>query len=134
MTNSMAKLIYCATPSRIANVTSDILKYVSDSGQAPLHPFCALPYEFFEGGKIGREKTIEFCLRLIDAADELWLFGVSKGTLIELNYAHDIGTPIQLLLPKYDPKWEEHASLLKNNDMPKEVDLLYKIVRLCNVD
>lgn len=79
-------LVYAACPSRLAHKTDAILEFVVHHGQAPLHPFQAFPYDLFEGGKPGRERTLEWCCRLIDVCDELWLFGISDGTLFEVNY------------------------------------------------
>jgi hypothetical protein len=66
----------------------------------------------FEGGKIGREKTMELCQRLIEAADEFWLFGVSEGTLQDLTYALKIKKPVKVFLD-FDPEWETHYKKLK---------------------
>jgi hypothetical protein len=79
-------LVYAACPSRMADQTQTILEFIASRGHAPLHPFQALPYAFFEGGLPGREKTLEWCCRLIDICDEFWLFGLSDGTLFELRY------------------------------------------------
>lgn len=79
-------LVYAACPSRLAHKSNAILKFVANHGHAPLHPFQAFPYDLFEGGKPGRERTLEWCCRLIDICDELWLFGISDGTLFEVNY------------------------------------------------
>ncbi len=62
----MSKLIYCATPSRLVHRIKDIMDFVTNQGYAPLHPFQAFPYERFEGNpKIGRSKSIEWCLDLL---------------------------------------------------------------------
>jgi hypothetical protein len=79
-------LVYTACPSRLADRTGEILTFVAGQGQAPLHPFQALPYKFFEGGLPGRERTLNWCCRLVDICDEFWLFGLSDGTKFELEY------------------------------------------------
>lgn len=86
---------------------------VALQNKGPLHPFNALPYEYFEGGKIDREKTMEVCCRLIDACDEFWMFGVSEGTLIEATYffekGYDETKPIKVLVDEFDQEWRDYA-------------------------
>ncbi len=105
------KLVYCATPSRISNTRKEIMDYVTSQGLGPFHPFQAFEYERFEGGPIGRERTMDFCRRAVDICDEFWLFGVSQGTLMELVYALSISKPIKLHL-NFDPDWENHYKTL----------------------
>ena len=81
------KLVYCATPSRISNKRKEIMDFVTKQGHGPLHPFQAFEYERFEGGPVGREKSMEFCRRAVKICDEYWLFGISHGTLEELVHA-----------------------------------------------
>lgn len=80
------RLIYCATPSRLSGKKKEIMDFVTEQGYGPFHPFQAFEYERFEGGAIGRKRTMEFCCRAIDICDEFWMFGISEGTLIELCY------------------------------------------------
>jgi hypothetical protein len=105
---NLSKLIYCATPSRLAVKTGDIMGFVAEQGHAPLHPFQALPYEMFEGNpKIGRSKSMEWCLKLMGICDEVWLFGISEGTLKEIAYAAKIHKPLRIELDKFDPEWRK---------------------------
>ncbi len=104
----MSKLIYCATPSRLVNKIDEIMDFVTNRGYAPLHPFQALPYDRFEGNsEIGRTKSMEWCLRLVDVSDEFWMFGVSIGTLDEVTHAIKIVKPVTLHFDGFDPKWEK---------------------------
>lgn len=104
----MNKLMYCATPSRLAHKTDEIMQLVREMGYVPLHPFKALPYEFFEGDpKVGREFTMKCCYRLIDTCDDFGMFGVSEGTLGEIIHARErIIMPIHIDL-RFDPNWQE---------------------------
>jgi hypothetical protein len=108
----MNKLVYCAQPGRLSNRKREVMNFVLEQGYAPLHPFQAFPYDLFEGGKIGREKTMELCQRLIEAADEFWLFGVSEGTLQDLTYALKIKKHVRVFLD-FDPEWEVYYKKLK---------------------
>ena len=104
----MTKLIYCATPSRLVNKINKIMDFVTNIGYAPLHPFQAFPYERFEGNeRIGRLKSMEWCLRLVDVSDEFYMFGVSNGTLEEITHAMKTMKPINLWLDGFDPEWKE---------------------------
>lgn len=89
-------MVYCATPSRISSKKEEISSFVSKKGYAPLHPFIAFPFEQFEGNPVvGRKKSMGYCLKAVQICDEFWMFGVSKGTLEELNYAKKLGKPIK---------------------------------------
>ena len=103
----MSKLIYCATPSRLIHMMADIMDYVTSNGDAPLHPFQAFPYERFEGNPhIGREKSMEWCLRLVEMSDEFCLFGVSIGTLEETVHAVKMEKQVSVCFDGFDPDWE----------------------------
>jgi len=95
----MSELIYCATPTRLVTKIEEIMDYVTERGLAPFHPFQAFPYQRFEGNpNIGREKAMEFCFRAVDMSDRIWIFGVSHGTLQEVNIALAKKKPIELHL------------------------------------
>ena len=114
-------LIYCATPARLGQKRVEIMDLVSQHGYGPFHPFQAFEYERFEGGPVGRQKTMEFCCRAIDICDEFWLFGISIGTLTELCYVLDRNStsinpkPIKLFQNKFDERWLEEYIKLKDN-------------------
>jgi hypothetical protein len=117
------KLIFCSTPSRLGAKQEEILDFVTAQGLAPLHPFQAFEFKRYEGGPIGREKTLEFCYRLIDACDEMWMFGISDGTLAELSHALKTRPQIIHLHLEFDPEWRTYYEQLK----PKYGDLLSEI-------
>jgi len=109
----MTKLIYCATPSRLKDKLNEIMDFVTDKGYGVFHPFQAFPYERFEGGPVGREKSMEFCFRAVSICDEFWMFGVSKGTLEELTYAIKYNIPVKLFLSEFDENWEKNYQEFK---------------------
>ena len=89
------------------------MDFVTNKGYAPLHPFQAFPYERFEGNpKIGRDKTINWCLKLVDISDEFWIFGISKGTMEEFSHAVKINKEIKLFLD-YDSEWRKFYEKLR---------------------
>ncbi len=102
-----ARLIYAACPSRLAGLTDEIFSFVADTGNACLHPFAAMPFQFFEGSPtVGRERTLDWCCRLINASDEFWIFGISAGTLLELEYAMGCKMRIRNVARRFDPQFE----------------------------
>ena len=107
-------LIYCATPARLSDKKKEIMDFVTKQRLGPFHPFQAFEYERFEGGPIGREKTMEFCCRAIDICDEFWLFGISEGTLSELCYALENNKSIRLFLDEFDKDWREEYEKIKD--------------------
>lgn len=109
----MSKLIYCATPARLNSKRKEIMDFVTSQGYGPFHPFQAFEYERFEGGVLGREKTLEFCKRAVEMCDEFWLFGVSNGTLQELTCAQRLKKPVKLFIDVFDLEWEHNYENLK---------------------
>tara|TARA_Y100000310_G_scaffold345160_1_gene462270 strand:- start:10016 stop:10315 length:300 start_codon:yes stop_codon:yes gene_type:complete len=98
---------------------------LQNKGHGPLHPFQAFEYERFEGGPVGREKSMEFCRRAVKICDEYWLFGISHGTLEELVHALKLKKPVKLFLDDWDPKWEryyEELGLKYGNPLAKISD------------
>ena len=121
--DAMSKLIYWATPARLQPKKKEIMDFVSEQGYGPFHQFQAFEYDRFEGGKIGREKTLEFCERAVAMCDEFWLFGISPGTLRELIYAQNCQKPIKVFIDNFDPEWKQNYKMLKaeyNN--PLDID------------
>lgn len=112
----MSRLIYCATPSRLSQHKEVIMDFVTNKGLAPFHPFQGFPFERYEGNqKVGREKSMEYCLRAVNMCDEFWMFGISNGTLQELVEAIRIGKPIQLHFQEWTPgdiEWKVHYDKL----------------------
>ena len=107
-------LIYCATPAKLAGKKKEIMDFVTRQRLGPFHPFQAFEYERFEGGPIGREKTMEFRCRAIDICDEFWLFGISEGTLTELRHAIERKKPTRLFLDEFDKNWRKEYKRLKS--------------------
>ena len=122
-------LVYAATPSRLTSYVDDIMQFVTDQGFACLHPFKALPYEYYEGGKVGRDKTLVHCCRLVEVCDEFWVFGISKGVLTELRHVFQFNknseNPMQvrLMLELYDLDWRDIALELRH-DFKDEFSLI----------
>src|SRR5260370_25460063 len=116
-TELRTQLVYGATPSRLAQRKEEIMQYVAANNKACLHPFNALPHEYFEGGGVDRETTLAMCCRLIDACDEFWVFGISEGTLVEATYffeqndLREIPKPFRVLVSEFDPDWQETCQI-----------------------
>lgn len=89
-------LVYCATNSNNSEKTIDIIEFVINKGNVPLHPFQAMPYNYYEGGKVGRKRTIEACKQVVKVCDEMWVFGKpSKGVKKEIIVAKEEKIPIK---------------------------------------
>jgi len=122
-------LVYLACPTRLgvlSDVRQNMLTFVADQGKAPIHPHAALPAGIYEG-QINREQTIEVCYRLVELCDELWVCGLSGGVLLEAAYFFNHGLherkPLQLHLGRFDPDWQQHATMLRH----KHSDTLTKL-------
>ncbi|MDP3685556.1 MAG: hypothetical protein Q8R32_01870, partial [bacterium] len=46
--------------------------------------------------------------RAIEAADEFWVFGLSKEVLVKLKHALRCGKPVYLLYLEFDDDWRLH--------------------------
>ena len=99
------KLIYCAIPSRMSEKFVQIMDYVESKHNAAFNPFLAFPKERFEFGRIGKKTTMEYCKRAIEICDEFWIFGLSEGTIEEMNHAIKIKKPVKIL-KEFDESWE----------------------------
>ena len=122
----MSKLIYCATPSRIVHKKNEIMRFVQEQGHAPFHPFQAFPFNFFENhGSIGREKSMEFCFRAVAMCDEFWIFGISHGTLQELQVAQKYNKPVRLFFHDFDEDWEQIFTSIKHEYPHQTINSLF---------
>lgn len=112
----MSKLIYCATPGRLAQYREIIMDFVTNKGFAPFHPFQSFPFERYEGNqRVGRTKSMEYCLRAVNMCDEFWMFGISQGTLQEVVEAIKTGKPIHLHFQDWTPgdiEWKKYYTEL----------------------
>ncbi len=99
------KIMYCAIPTRMRDKAEEIRSIVRKMGYAPVIPFDVGPYEDFEGGTVGRERTLDFMMHVQRFCDTCGLFGISEGTLGEINYAQKTGQEIKMF-PSYDPEWD----------------------------
>ena len=106
------KLIYCAIPSRMSKKSSQIMNYIESKNNAAFNPFFAFPSDRFELGMAGREVTIDYCKRAIEMCDELWIFGLSKGTIEEMNHAIRIKKPVKAI-KEFDEDWESEKDNFK---------------------
>lgn len=111
----MSELVYLSQPSRLGGAGSEeyrhhVIEEVTSTGLHVVHPFEALPYERFEGNPdVGRELSIHYCCRLIDACDGgIALTGISSGTLTETEYLFT-HFPLRSLhiFTELDPSWEQ---------------------------
>lgn len=107
------KLIYCAIPSRISKKSAQIMDYVESKNNAAFNPFSAFPLDRFEFGKIGRKTTIDYCKRVIEICDELWIFGLSEGTIEEMDHAIKTGKTVNVI-KEFDDDWECEKSKFKD--------------------
>lgn len=112
----MHELVYISSPSRLIHKKDEMMQLVASHGKGGLHPFNALPYEYFEGGVVGRDTSMRYCCSLIDVCHEFWLFGISEGTLIETEYfmvknREDNVKPFIILVKEFDPEWQKYYDI-----------------------
>ena len=105
----MRKLVYCATPKKKIELLDKIMLFVIERGLAPLHPFLALPYKYFDDGYFQKEETMSYCLRLIQICDEVFVFGYSDGVEEEVNFAKKIGK--RVIYVNEMKEWKEFSDI-----------------------
>lgn len=111
------EIVYTSCPSRLIGRKDEIMDFVASRGKGGLHPFNALPYKYFEGGVLGRAKSLEICCRLIDICDEFDIYGISEGTLIELEYFLNqnhllrFSKPLGVYIKEFDEEWQRYYDL-----------------------
>lgn len=116
--NAKNKIMYCAIPTRMRDKAEEIRSAVRKMGYAPVIPFDVGPYEDFEGGAVGRERTLDFMMHVQRFCDACGLFGISEGTLGEIDYAQKSGQEIKMF-PSYDAEWDiVYDNLNKKHDDP----------------
>ncbi len=121
--------MYGATPSRMSGMTEEIMKFVASQGKACIHPFNSLPYKYFEGGNVGREKTMKLCFELASLCDEFAMFGISEETLTELNFfyqsfsGHGESKPIHIFVRKFDTEYRRWAEVYRSR-FPQSIRML----------
>jgi hypothetical protein len=84
---------------RIDKVCRYITRYYSDV--LPLSPVNA--FSFFEPF-FDDDKALEMCLKLIELADEMWVFGdwkTSEGCRKEIERARELGIPVNFLTYRF---------------------------------
>jgi hypothetical protein len=131
-----APVIYGSMPSRLVDKTDEIMEFVAKMGRACLHPFKALPYKYYEGGVVGRDKTIRVCCKLIHVCDEFGIFGISEGTLIELEHHLEINPdrlrpqPLLVFIKEFDPEWRIYREKFVER-FPAAIEVLDRSRKIC---
>lgn len=98
---------YISNPELNRKRAEVICKYAIRHGYlplSPLHMFSFIPDD------TGRVDIMHICFKLIDIADEVWVFGDSKGCRQERAYAERIKKPVRLFYPDID-----YEQMMKEN-------------------
>ncbi len=111
------RIMYCAFPTRLRHLREQIKQIARACGYAPVIPFDIGDFEDFEGNpRIGRPPTIEFMLHVLggkkNGCGTLGMFGISDGSMGELERALDAGKPIRVF-PDLDPDWNKMYEQLR---------------------
>jgi guanylate kinase len=117
------KIMYCATPSRLRHKSGEVKEFARKMGYVPVIPFDVGPFEEFEGGKIGRARTIALMLQLERGCDATGVFGLSDGTMLEFEDAIIRRQEVRLI-PELDPEWD-----MRKDGYNKQYGPLFGIIR-----
>mgnify|MGYP001597138752 CR=1 FL=1 len=102
----MAKVIYAAVPKRLAYCLSEIKKRIIDEGFFPLITLYAFPREDEEHYARFKSEIKRITNDMVEKCDELWIFGIGRGSLKDYEHAKSIGKPVRSLLKDFDMEWE----------------------------
>lgn len=105
----MRKIVYAATPFRLAHRTDHICDFIESQNCIPLHPFNALPLERYNYDRYSKKEIYKICFKLVDISDELWIFGLGSGSLKEWQRAKERGKHRRVALAYFDLQWKEYA-------------------------
>ncbi len=109
-------------PTRLQHLRSRVQKIAWRCGYAPTIPFDVGPFKYFEGGIIGRARTLKFMIGYMKLCQSVGIFGISDGVMGELKVALDEGKEIRVF-HGLDPEWEKKYEELKR----KYSDLLGRL-------
>lgn len=93
------KSVYCAVPRRLKGKREKIISFVKDRGYSP----------YFPQGETYEDRIAD--IENIEAHDELWVFGVSEPTLLEVLKAAEFEKPIKTFMD-FDPRWRHYNVIL----------------------
>lgn len=88
-------LVYTAQSKHFFYCRDAVCQYVFDKGLVPLNPFRA--FDYFLGDRVPREAVRAANRRLLEASDEVWVFGseLADGVLVEIAQALAFGKPVR---------------------------------------
>lgn len=99
-------------PTRLQRLKGLAKKIARRCGYAPTVPFDVGAFKDFEGGRIGRERTLKFMIGYMRLCQTVGIFGISDGVMGELKDALDEGKEIRVFYG-LDPEWEKMYEQLK---------------------
>lgn len=89
------KLIYTAQSKHYFYCRDAVCEFVFQQGAVPLNPFRA--FDYFLGDRVHRDEVRDGNRRLLQACDEVWIFGdtLADGVLIEIAQATQSMKPVK---------------------------------------
>src|SRR3989344_5056431 len=80
------RVMYIAHPTRLRHRGESFCRHAFGLGYAPLNPFNCGPFEYFEGGILGRENSLKFGLAIQQAlCGTTGVYGISEGVMGEIQ-------------------------------------------------
>jgi hypothetical protein len=88
-------LVYTAQSKNYFYCRDAVCEFVFRRGAVPLNPFRA--FDYFLGDRVARDLVRQGNQRLLEACDEVWVFGdrLADGVLVEIAQAARLGTPLK---------------------------------------
>ena len=106
---------YSDSPTENIIKVDKICKYWARQGVIPISPLHL--FSFYEDDN-AREDIMEFCYRLIDNVDLVFVHGDSKGCRLEREYAEKIGKPVEIFYQeKRVPNFKECYYLMQEKGL-----------------
>ncbi|MDQ2589151.1 hypothetical protein CKY47_35510 [Saccharothrix yanglingensis] len=88
-------MVYTAQSKQFFYCRDAVCEFVFQNGAVPLNPFRA--FDYFLGDRVNRDSVRRGNMRLLEAADEVWVFGdtLADGVVIEIAQAARSSKPLR---------------------------------------
>ncbi|NCN52896.1 hypothetical protein GW950_00340 [Candidatus Wolfebacteria bacterium] len=103
-------VMYVAHPTKLRHLGEEIEAYAYKAGFSPVNPFGCGQYKYFEGGRMGRPRTLDYGLSLQKTlCGNTGVFGISDGVMNEVRHRLTWDREKNIWIFKdagFDPDWD----------------------------
>ena len=108
------RIMYIAHPTRLRGRGDEFCDHAYRLGYSPVNPFGGGKYKYFEGGRLGREATLNHTKNIQRTCGATGVYGVSDGVLIEVDDRLTYDSENIRIFYGFDDLFDESYELLKD--------------------